>query len=692
MWASLAPRLAQARGFFFFHNFDIATCDGGGYEDKVENLNHQMLRSVPFKPQKLSNKIIGMLMVFFLFAITAISLTLLISWQLEGGAAAINDAGSQRMRSYRIGHLLARGVQGERHTAMVASELGMEMERFNKVMFDLEHGDPSRPLSPPRDAAVYRGVQEVKRDWNTAIRPLLQDYLRATDDAGREEIVVRYDGEVTRFVHAINELVLAMERNYAFNTNLLRTTQIALAALAIFGTAILIRFFFVLVIRPVDHLHDGILRMADNDLGVRLPVETRDEFGVLASGFNRMAGHLQEAYATLEERVANKTRSLAERNLELGLLYETAAFLNEPDGIEELCKGFLTRVKAAMGARGGAVRLYSGSTEELFMHSHEGLSEEFVTSELALRCGQCLCGEAMESGVPRLADCKQPPSDMTLTTCMREGFSTVTAFTIRHKKETLGVYNLYFDQPRQFTEQEMHLLETLGQHLGVAVENQRLRSREKELAISEERNLLAQELHDSIAQGLAFLNIQAQLLQDSLKKEKIEEALDTAGQIREGVQESYDDVRELLVHFRTRVHHSDLDSAILSTLEKFEGQTGIRTEFDRVGNGIPLAPEDEIQVLHIIQESLSNIRKHARASAVRVNVERSVGGVRIEVSDDGVGFDPDDNPAVASDRHVGLKIMKERAFRVGGECLVTSAVGAGTRVTLSLPRMQTEAA
>lgn len=641
-------------------------------------------------PQRLSNKIIGMLVIFFLCAITAISLTLLISWQLEGGAAAINDAGSQRMRSYRIGHLLGRGVYGPDQSAMVASEIGAEMERFEKVLVDLEQGDPVRPLSPPRDAAVYQGVKAVKEAWGSTIKPMLLDYLKADDRAGRQEILARFDGEVVRFVAGINELVLRMESNYAFNANLLRTCQIGLAVLAVIGTAILIRFFFVQVIRPVDHLHNGIRRMAGDDFSVRLPVETRDEFGVLASGFNRMAEHLQEVYDTLEDRVETKTRNLAEKNKELEVLYETAAFLNERDGIEDLGKGFLQRIKKAMGARAGAVRLYSGSSEELFMVSHDGLTEDFVASELTLSCGQCLCGEAMQQGVSMMADTSEPPPGMVLRTCLREGFRTATAFTISHKKETLGVFNLYFHEPRRFTEQEVHLLETLGQHLGVAVENQRLRSREKELAVSEERNLLAQELHDSIAQGLAFLNIQAQLLQDSLKKKNIAEALDTAAQIREGVQESYDDVRELLVHFRTRVSHSDLDSAILSTLEKFEGQTGIRSEFDRTGSGVPLEPEDEIQVLHIVQESLSNVRKHARATQVKVKVERNVEGLAIEIRDNGVGFDPATNPAVASDRHVGLKIMKERAFRIGGQCQVTSATGEGTRVTLSLPRLQKE--
>lgn len=646
---------------------------------------------MPLFPHKLSTKIIGTLVVFFLIACAAIGLTLLISWQLEGVAAAINDAGSERMRSYRMGHLMAQGVEAPpARLAGLAAEIADEMERFERVLGDLERGDPARPLAPPRDPETYGHVLAVKQAWNTKMKPELRQYLAAREAGGRRTAAARYDREVSGFVTGINDLVMRMERNYAFNTNLLRSLQIALAVLAVFGIAILIRFFLVLVIRPVELLHGGIRQMTGKDFSVRLPVESGNEFGVLAAGFNQMAEHLQEMYATLEERVVTETGNLAERNRELGVLYETAAFLNEPDNIDDLCRGFLRRIKEASGAKAGAVRLHCGGNDELFMLTQEGLSDEFVDAEAALRCGQCLCGEVMLGGVSVTADTTRPPPGMTLRNCVREGFRTASAFTISYKKQTLGVFNLYFAESRQFTEQEVHLLETLGQHLGVAVENLRLWSREKELAISEERNLLAQELHDSIAQGLAFLNIQAQLLQDSLRRKNVDEALETAGQMRAGIQEGYDDVRELLVHFRTRVHHADLDTAILAALEKFEGQTGIATEFDRVGCGAPLAPEEEIQVLHIVQESLSNIRKHARASEVKVRVERSLGGLDIAVADNGIGFDPDSHSAMASDRHVGLKIMKERAARVGGECRVASAAGEGTCVTLSLRRTQKE--
>ena len=640
-------------------------------------------------PGKLSRKIVGMLVVFFIVATAAIGMTLVISWQLEGVAAAINDAGSQRMRTYRMGHLMARILEARGQEAANVQSLNEEMQRFDKVLRDLALGDPGRPLSSPRNGEVMQRLKAVEQSWQAAVRPLVTGYLAGTADQ-RGAQLDRFDGELEPFVSNINELVLAMEHSYAADTNLLRTVQAALVALAIVGTVLLISFLVRLVIRPVGILHAGMQRMTGNDLTVRLPVASDDELGGLASGFNQMAEHLQSVYATLEDRVEAETRRLAQRNRELGILYDVTSFLSEPAPLETLCEGFLDRIKSALGADGGAVRLYMPQSEKLYLMTHDGLSEEFIASEGQLNCADCLCGDVFQSTHPVAFNTANPPPGMRLRTCVREGFATATAFSILYDKQRLGVYNIYFRQPQALSKQEMQLLETLGQHLGVAIENQRLKSREKELAVSEERNLLAQELHDSIAQGLAFLNIQVQLLQDSLKKGRVDEAMQTAGQLREGVQESYDDVRELLVHFRTRVHQSDLDSAINAALEKFEGQTGIETAFERCGSALSMPPTDEIQIMHIVQESLSNIRKHAKAAHVRVVVDQDMTNSRITVADDGVGFDPNNDPNCQSDRHVGLKIMRERAHRIGGECRITSEPGKGTCVTLNLPKENRE--
>lgn len=642
------------------------------------------------KPGKISRKIFSTLLVFFLIATTAIGMTLVISWQLEGVAAAINDAGSQRMRTYRIGHLMARGMDADAPDAIKSKAIIKELEHFETVLRDLQLGDPARPLSSPRNGDVQNQLSEVQKAWRGTVRPLVTAYL-AGDLLQRAAVLDLFDSELESFVHRINQLVLVMERSYSDDTNLLRYVQGALVLLALLGTVILVRFFIQLVIRPVGVLHTGMQRMISNDLAVRLPEDSDDELGGLAKGFNQMAEHLQVAYGTLEERVEAETRSLAQRNHELSILYAVTSFLSEPLQQEGLCQGFLDRIKSALGADAGAVRLYQPESQKLTLVTHDGLSDSFLLRERELNCGECLCGEVIQSGMPAVFDTVNPPVGMKLGGCIREGFATATAFNILHGKRRLGVYNLYFLKTHPVSAQERSLLETIGQHLGVAIENQRLRSREKELAVFEERNLLAQELHDSIAQGLAFLNIQVQLLQDSLRHGRSDEAMQTAAQLREGVQESYDDVRELLVHFRTRVLQSDLDTAIETALEKFEGQTGISTEFQQIGGGTALEPTDETQIMHIVQESLSNIRKHAQASRVKVTVSRNFGAIDIEVQDDGVGFDPVNEPNVLSDRHVGLKIMRERAHRVGGECRITSKIGEGTCVRLTLPKESREA-
>ena len=620
----------------------------------------------------------------------AIGMTLWLSWLLEGGVAAINDAGSERMRSFHLATLLEQGGRSDDDFQRIRSSVSEELEKFERVLDDLEQGDPVRPLAPPRFSDVQQGVKAIRDDWQARIRPIISRFLVAETRTARLSASRDYEQLVPDFVNRIDSLVLGMERNFAHYTALLRSFQIGLVVLVVVGTIILLRFFQFFVIRPVEQLQQAIQRMSDRDLSVRLPVVTGDEFGLLVQGFNSMAGQLESMYGTLEERVQTETRSLAARNRELAVLYEITSFLNEQGGIDVLCDGFLSRVRQAMGACAGTVRLYSAETGELLMVTHQGVSEEFVSKEQNLGCGDCLCNGVAEQGQPVFFAVNQPPPGMRLHSCVREGFATASAFTVSHNKVVLGVYNLYFNEPQIFSPQEVLLLETLGTHLGVAIENDRLSLRERELAVSEERNLLAQELHDSIAQGLAFLNIEVQLLDDSLRQQRIDEALHTTSQIREGIQESYDDVRELLVHFRTRVHQSDLDGAILAALEKFEGQTGIRTEFDRIGRGLPLPGEDEIQVMHIVQESLSNIRKHAKASEVLVRMTHDVTGLQIEIRDNGLGFDPVAHPNLASDRHVGLKIMRERAFRAGGQCSLISSPGQGTTVLLSLPRHMKE--
>jgi two-component system nitrate/nitrite sensor histidine kinase NarX len=631
--------------------------------------------------RKLSDKLTAISILYLLVALAAVGFSLYVAWQLEGGAAAVNAMGSQRMRSYHIGMLLAERAARPVAQDNLAELVRREVSEFEVTLASLAVGDAGRPLVMPKTHTIRQQFQALQGRWNGEVRPAVEALLALSDPQAQARALPAYRATTDSFVQQIDALVMAMEREISDNTTLLRMVQSGLIALSLMGTVALIYLMFLLIVRPVHRLEEGMLNVEAGNFDMRLPVETRDEFGALTAGFNRMAEHLSDLYRTLERRVAEKTRSLAAKNEELGTLYEIAALLAEPAATEDLCRSFLKKLTSRLGARAGAVRLVQPDSGKLHLLVHEGLAGDFVEAERCLDRGECLCGEAAQRQRGGIYALKHHAPGEASYRCERLGFATIGVYPIRFSNQQLGIFNLYFSEPREFTAAERQMLETLGQHLGIAIGSQRLVAREKEMAISEERNLLAQELHDSIAQSLAFLNLQAQMLEDSLSHQQVQQARQELAQIREGIQASYDDVRELLVHFRTRRSQADIESAIASTLERFEGQTGIRATFVQSGAAMPLSPETQLQVLHIIQECLSNARKHSGAKSVRVEMQRGP-HYRFRITDDGRGFDPSQ---VTSDMHVGLHIMRERAHRTGGSLDVRSRPGEGTEVTLELP-------
>lgn len=633
-------------------------------------------------PGKLGAKINGILLLFFLFALTMIIATLYVGRQLEGGAAAINEAGAERMRTYRIAYLLVQSLDDEEHGEDLIAEARLVFNSLESALTLLEEGDSERPLFLPRETRVRNEMLRLRDYWDTRLRPLMLLAMDTVEASERRVHVRRIDDAVREFVPIINELVLLVERSNAKNTNLMWIYQNALVGFALAGTLFLSFLFTVLVIRPVEDLKKGVESMAAANFDARVPVMSVDEFGELAKGFNQMADYLRGFYDTLEQRVADKTRDIEERNKELAALYDIAAYLAKPAEIGTVCRGVLEKLRALLGAEAGAVRLLDLRTQEMEIIASVNLSERFLEAEARLPANACLCGRAVSGAGAVIRPCNY--AEESLQHCKQEGLPAMVAIPIRSKNQIFGIFNLFFLGSRQPASNEIKLLEAIGQHLGVTIENLRLAVREKDMAVSEERNLLAQELHDSIAQSLAFLNIQAQMLHGSLRAGHSESAIQELMRMREGIQESYDNVRELLAHFRIKVEHADLEDAIRSTLEKFEGQTGIRTSLQRSGNVSINAAGSILQILHIIQEALSNIRKHADATCIDVSMQNEGTTLVVSVRDDGVGFMPESVNEMHG-AHVGIGIMRERAHRIGANFLLESEVGQGTCVTLRIP-------
>jgi two-component system, NarL family, nitrate/nitrite sensor histidine kinase NarX len=647
------------------------------------------LRRLLPSPQRLSTKIVGTLLGFMLLALFAVGSTLFLSWQLEGSSAAINEAGSVRMHGYRLINLMARWTQ-EPDDVQAKQKTWEELQAIDTIFAELDRGNPQRPLFLPPAIGIQTDFQQVSARWLHEIRPLAAATLAVdATSSQRQANWGRLQQQIDGFVADVNRLVRSIEQDSEQRTSWLRTSQFVLVVLALIGTVLMIWLMYVLIIEPVARLQKGILRMTEKDFGVRLPVAERDEFGQLAEAFNQMADRLEGLYNNLENRVRDKTEKLEEQNRELALLYDSAAFLQLPQPVEAVCQGFMQRISQYFQADGCTVRVLDPHRGNIYMLVQQGISEVMAETEQCMKVGDCLCGAAASEEVSMVYDLRRVDAGNKLQ-CHKDGFATVSVFHIHAHQQHLGFFNLYFRQPKEFSKNETALLDTLGQLLGVAIENIRLAMREREMAISEERNLVAQGLHDSIAQGLTFLNIQVQMLEDSLQQGKIDEVSEIVPALRTGVQESYEDVRELLLNFRSRLAEGDLAHSLQTTVEKFSRQTGIDARLLTELRGTPLSREQQLQMLFIVQEALSNIRKHAGASRVEVRLDERQ-DFTLSIHDNGVGFDAT-TLLQNGDTHVGIHIMRERAQRIGASFEVSSTPGDGTTVMLRLPREQRRAA
>lgn len=611
----------------------------------------------------LSTKLIRIGAALLVLALASISLTLWVTRQLEGGAAAVNEAGRMRMQAWR----LTSAVQAQRPPA----ELQALVQQFDQGLSLLREGDASRPLFVPWDEDVRREFTAVERLWqaqralwNTPLQPDDPVLLRSADE----------------FVQAIDRLVLAIEHQLSGFTALLNLFQFAMMVLALAGAVVMLYTGYLYVISPLSQLRRGLEQIEGGQFGVRIDVDTEDEFGQVASGFNRMAATLQSLYGSLEAQVQAKTQRIEAQRARLEALYEVSAFLAKANTIEELSKGFSQRVRAVMKADAVAVRWSDEANQRYLMLASDCFPQDMQAEERSLIAGACACGSLQPDARTRVIPIHSHEA-APMRHCARAGYQNLVSVPVRLQQRLIGEVDLFFRSDVQLSADETELLDALASHLASALEGLRAAALEREAAVGEERALLARELHDSIAQSLAFLKIQAQLLRNAVNRQQTDKVQSTLDELDAGLKESINDVRELLVHFRTRTNTGDIDSALQETLQKFQHQTGLPTRLQVDGEGLPLPADVQVQVLHVVQEALSNVRKHADASHVSLDVHKGEQW-RFVVRDNGSGFD---TAQQHGETHVGTKIMRERAERIGASVQIESQTGQGTTVTLTLP-------
>ena len=599
---------------------------------------------------------------FLLLVFIATAATLWVSWQLDGGAAAVNEAGRMRMQSYRMS--LSIGTRE-------VDQLPSQTAEFDRSLATLKKGDPDRPLFVPWDDDAIQRFAVVEADWAR---------YQAQWIHGKPTVFGELRADTVAFASHIDAFVNSIEVHIAQWTALLHLLQMSMLASVVVGATVLLYTGYLFVLEPVGQLKQAIEKIQRGDFEARVERVSSDEFGTLADGFNGMAEHLQSMYKNLEGKVSEKTFLLQEKSERLESLYEVTNLVAKATSLDALAQDFTKSMAKISRADGVALRWSNQGGQRHLMLAAHGLPAAMVDAEQCIYSGDCHCGAAVVGATLNVIPIREL-SPAPMTHCTKAGFETLVTIPVRLHEHVMGEVDLFFHARTSPTPAERSLLEALSSHLASGMENLRLNSLEKEAAVSQERHLLARELHDSIAQSLAFLKIQVQLMRDALKTSDGPEVAKILEEIDAGVKESYGDVRELLLHFRTRTNTEDIEPALATTLQKFAHQSGVKAALTMQGQGLPLAPDVQIQVLHIVQEALSNVRKHARASQAWLDVQQQPTW-RFEVRDDGIGFNPETDQI--DETHVGMRIMTERAQRVGATIEVISTPSRGSSVILTL--------
>ena len=655
--------------------------------DDLQGLDAKVEVGVRGASVGLASKLLAIGGSFLVLALASIGLTLWVTWQLEGGAAAVNEAGRMRMRSYQLALILQPPRVG---SAPALTDIERRLQDFDASMDLLRMGDPGRPLSVPWDDDTRARFQAVSDDWEV-LRQQALDIGHGAPASGALR------NQVDDFVEEIDAFVTAIERHIAQWTTLLRTFQLAMMALAVLSALAMLYAGHVVILEPVARLQRALRRVEQGEFSARVQVDTRDELGVLADGFNSMAENLEALYGKLESKVREKTAGLEVKQARLSALYDVAAFVARAETLEVLAQGFAQQMRRISQADAVAIRWSDEANARYVLLASDCLPQIMAREEQCVLSGNCLCGATVEAGVVphiRIIPIQAALRDQARLAsgegvrdhCDRAGYTTLVTVPLGMHSRVLGEIELFFRGEPHFSEEERGLFEVLANHLAGAMESLRAAALNRESAVAGERQLLAQELHDSIAQSLAFLKIQMQLLRAAMSRGDEPAVKASMSELDAGVRESYNDVRELLLHFRVRTNEEDIEPALRETLAKFELQSGLRSQLTMDARGLPLPADVQIQVLHIVQEALSNARKHAQARQVWVDVQTQPQWC-VTVRDDGRGFDTQSGPP--DDTHVGLRIMAERAKRVGATLRFESN-DEGTRVELRLPKLTAE--
>ena len=634
-----------------------------------------------------------------------------LAWVAKSDAEAINTAGSIRMATYRINFQIATDFSDDHpfspslsirqnDVSDIENKQSAKQDKLdfanktNPEKIDILSRDMEDRLeelqvyqltSANRHVRINEQLHEIKKQWYQDLKPA----LLAQDKQGFYSASSRYIEDVNRFV---GELQYRNEQRQTWQQNLQLLSLILIVIMILIG----VRRMQKLVLLPIKQLILANNEFKRGKSQTRVSIKGYREFEVLGNSFNDMASTIETYQRSLESEVQIKTQHLVKANQVLSLFYDFSKSLTTSQvslyRLDALIADFsktLPHLEFTLCIQ----NKYITNKNAIVLHGDQ--MKELCKK---LSCDSCITKNGEYTKTYPIVHQQEafgelrvrPKSALVMNRSfiaddgINDNNETGNDITPEQRIKMTEVGNIFPFSSPELDAQNNELIVSLTNLISTALSLRKQRQQEHQLILFEERSTIARELHDSLAQSLSYLKIQVSVLERHLKNQMSEPEApaiyQNIEQIKVGLGSAYRQLRDLLVTFRLTIDSDNFDEALHEAASEFALKGGFIIKVNNDIMTLNLSAHEQIDLIQIAREALSNISRHAQAQNVEIHLQYEEGDKHIlmRIIDDGVGM----SGSVDQTQHHGLMIMKERAHNIGGELILTDNKPRGTIVTV----------
>lgn len=600
-------------------------------------------------------------------------------------AVLINLAGRQRMLAQQMARLAVE-VDG---TAAVDRTLLEAEQIFDQTQAALREGGVAPYLSDlpvtlpaARDAGILTALHQVDLAWGD-FRALVGESpqsLRGNSSltATRQFI----EASASTLVERADLVVRLYEASATAKVNRLRAVQLGFLAGALLLLATGAWVTRQSVLAPLQGLKQAATRLGENDLDSVVHIEGPSELQALSESFDVMRQNLRASRSELLDLMTTLEARVAQRTRELNALNEVSREIASQLDVRQVLTSVTAKAATLLSGDAAMLCLLDEAGHYLQLEAASGVAIAATNTEPASSVD--LAAEVLSSRRALVCSHGRCIGGCNLLTNAQAASHVVAP--LRIGENVIGALCVSSSRPNHFADEEAEVVTKLANTAAVALQNAQLYAQAERAAALEERNRIAADMHDGLGQTLSYLGLVTDQTVDLLADGQGEAALAQLERIRQTIEQGTRQVRQTIEHLldrpRSTPELSDLvQQTACEVAEKYGAQVQCRGERD-AGQ---LSRQAAEQIINITREATENACRHAHAQVIRVHSGRENGHGYVRIEDDGCGFDPA-APGAEPRGHFGLQVMKARAAHIGGKCLIESAPGAGTRVTLTFPR------